>query len=188
MVGDITSTVSHYTFPALLLHIVMGGVFLKYHTSWTWVQSMYVCVQTITSVGYGDFTPSTTGQKCYLIFFIMFGMLLLAMIVGPSLAGGGNRSSSRLRAPRPRCITDRRGCCRFGLGQLALLFASDGKVSSEEGNVSLNTSWKYINKGLVALFMISILVCILAAFMICYEDWTVVDGFYFSVVSVASIG
>jgi voltage-gated potassium channel len=48
---------------------------------WSVVDSLYVSVITLTTVGYGDFTPETTLGKLFTVFYVISGVgVILAFI------------------------------------------------------------------------------------------------------------
>ena len=66
--------------PALLWAIstLLGGT-LIYHRleGWNYLDSLYFCVVSLATVGYGDYTPSTPGAKIFTIFYIINGIAIL---------------------------------------------------------------------------------------------------------------
>ena len=63
----------------LSLVIVFFGAHL-YHIleGWSWVDSFYYVVVTLSTVGYGDISPVTTTGKFLTIFFVLAGISILA--------------------------------------------------------------------------------------------------------------
>ena len=57
------------------LFIVALGT-LMYHRLevWDWLDSLYFSVITLATVGYGDFSPQTTGGKIFTIFYVIIGI------------------------------------------------------------------------------------------------------------------
>lgn len=60
---------------ALVLIILLSGT-LFYHSveGWTYLDSIYFCVITLATVGYGDFHPATDLGKIFTIFYIFIGI------------------------------------------------------------------------------------------------------------------
>jgi len=58
---------------AVLITIILGAIGFHFIEGFSWLESFYVAVQTVTTVGYGDLTPVTTAGKLFATFFILFG-------------------------------------------------------------------------------------------------------------------
>lgn len=54
--------------------IVSGTIFYWRVEDWTIIQSLYFSVVTLTTVGFGDFTPTTPGAQIFTIFYILTGI------------------------------------------------------------------------------------------------------------------
>ena len=53
---------------------VIGTVFYKLMEGWSWVDSFYFTMVTLTTVGYGDLAPSSDVAKLFTIFLIVCGV------------------------------------------------------------------------------------------------------------------
>lgn len=62
------------TFATLLSLLSVGTVFYHTEEGWSYFDSFYFTVVTITTVGYGDFHPSTTLSKTFTMFLIFMGV------------------------------------------------------------------------------------------------------------------
>jgi voltage-gated potassium channel len=91
--------------------VLTGTLFYWRFEDWTVIQALYFCVVTLTTVGYGDFAPTTAGTQIFTIVYILtgFGVLvaLLTSVAQQYLrhkAEGGprRRPRDRLRARRGR--------------------------------------------------------------------------------------
>lgn len=51
-----------------------GTLFYWRVEGWTIVESLYFSVVTLTTVGFGDFTPTTPGAQIFTIFYILTGI------------------------------------------------------------------------------------------------------------------
>lgn len=54
--------------------ILWASVFYHFVEGWTWIDSIYFSVITISTVGYGDFSPETSIGKIFTIFYIIIGL------------------------------------------------------------------------------------------------------------------
>jgi hypothetical protein len=77
-----------------IVPVLLGGGTLFYHhiEGWSWIDSLYFCVITLATVGFGDFAPETRIGKLFTIFYLFLGIgTLLALInavTARSLTGG----------------------------------------------------------------------------------------------------
>ena len=64
------------------LFILFFGTMAYHHLEgWGYLDSLYFSIITLTTVGYGDFSPQTTGGKMFTIFYIFLGIgIILAFI------------------------------------------------------------------------------------------------------------
>jgi voltage-gated potassium channel len=62
-----------YALIAVMLTIFFGAAGFHFIEGFPWLESFYVAVQTVTTVGYGDLTPVTPAGKLFAILFILFG-------------------------------------------------------------------------------------------------------------------
>jgi uncharacterized membrane protein YfcA len=72
-------------FRALLVLVVVlllvGTLFYMRWEHWTWIDALLFCVVTLTTIGYGNITPTHTGTKLFTVFYIFIGIgILLAFI------------------------------------------------------------------------------------------------------------
>lgn len=64
--------------------IVLGIGVLFYHYSaenLSWVDSLYFCVITLTTIGYGDITPQTDGGKLFTSAYAVIGIGIFAAVI-----------------------------------------------------------------------------------------------------------
>lgn len=69
------------TLSLLVLLIGAGTVLFKSMEGWTWAQSFYFTIVTITTVGYGDLTPSTDASRIVTAIYIILGVAIAAGII-----------------------------------------------------------------------------------------------------------
>jgi hypothetical protein len=66
----------------LTLALLLCGMFV-YHwlEGWSYLDSIYFSVITLTTIGYGDFSPKTDAGKWFTMFYIIIGVgIILAFI------------------------------------------------------------------------------------------------------------
>lgn len=59
----------------------MGVVVFKHSEGWTALETFYFCFITLTTVGLGDFVPSTVTGEEFLLFFSTIGLGMLAVLI-----------------------------------------------------------------------------------------------------------
>jgi voltage-gated potassium channel len=65
--------------------IGVGTIFYHVVEGWGWLDSVYFCVVTLATVGYGDLHPDTPLAKLFTIPYIIFGVAMLGVFI--QLAG-----------------------------------------------------------------------------------------------------
>lgn len=54
--------------------ILWASVFYHFVEGWSWLDSIYFSVVTISTVGFGDFSPDTAAGKIFTMFYIIVGL------------------------------------------------------------------------------------------------------------------
>ena len=61
--------------------ILWDSAFYHFVEGWKWVDAIYFSVVTLSTVGYGDFSPETTAGKIFTVVFIIVGFGLFVSAV-----------------------------------------------------------------------------------------------------------
>ncbi len=79
--------------------LVIGVLFYMNVEHWSLINSIYFCVVTLGTVGYGDITPTTDIGKIFTTFYIIVGL----SVIGGFFATAGNifRQEMALRKQQP---------------------------------------------------------------------------------------
>jgi voltage-gated potassium channel len=81
--------------------VLTGTLFYWRFEDWTVVESLYFSIVTLTTVGYGDLSPTTAGTQIFTIFYILTGIgvfvVLLASVAQQYIAQKAEGPSARER-------------------------------------------------------------------------------------------
>jgi voltage-gated potassium channel len=92
--------------------VLTGTLFYWRFEDWTVVESLYFSVVTLTTVGFGDLSPTTAGTQIFTIFYILTGIgvfvALLASVAQQYITqkAEGPSARERLSARRRRDQAD----------------------------------------------------------------------------------
>ena len=90
--------------------VLTGTLFYWRFEDWTIVESLYFCIVTLTTVGYGDFAPTSPETQIFTIVYILTGFgVLVALLtsvaekyIEQKREGGGARGRLAARRERKR--------------------------------------------------------------------------------------
>ncbi|MEI7770285.1 MAG: potassium channel family protein [Chloroflexales bacterium] len=83
----------------VLLTLALGTLFYHAVEGWGWLDSLYFCVITLATIGYGDFSPQTGAGKLFTIIYVFLGIGLLVAFF-TQLAAALLEAQRELRARR----------------------------------------------------------------------------------------
>jgi potassium channel subfamily K len=90
----------------LLLFTAVGIVFMKRWEGWTTLTAIYVIMQIITTVGYGDLTVTTQEAMIFMSFYVLFCIVFVASIVNDVAGSLMDREDSKLRSRMKECVQE----------------------------------------------------------------------------------
>ncbi|HDP96883.1 MAG TPA: two pore domain potassium channel family protein [Euryarchaeota archaeon] len=67
---------------ALTFLIALGTVVYRWLEGWSWVTCFYFSVSTLTTVGYGDFYPTTELSRLFTAFYVLAGVTVALTTIG----------------------------------------------------------------------------------------------------------
>mmetsp|Transcript_6105 Transcript_6105/g.15115 ORF Transcript_6105/g.15115 Transcript_6105/m.15115 type:complete len:141 (-) Transcript_6105:67-489(-) len=66
----------------LLVVILCGGALVySWLEPWSYLQSLYFCFVTLSTVGFGDFLPSSAASRTFSVFYMIIGLGVCASII-----------------------------------------------------------------------------------------------------------
>ena len=95
--------------------LLTGTIVAWRFEDWTFVQALYFAVVTLTTVGYGDLTPTTDAMRVFTIIYILTGLGIFVALLGSiaqhyiSQKAEGGHAPRRLSARRHRDQPDDEG-------------------------------------------------------------------------------
>ena len=67
---------------AAALGVLIGGmIFYMVEEGWSWVDALYFCVTTLTTIGFGDPSPTTDLSKIFTVCYVILGIGIVATFV-----------------------------------------------------------------------------------------------------------
>lgn len=64
-----------------ILVLSVGTVVYHFLEGWNWLDSVYFSIITLTTIGYGDFSPQTTGGKIFTMAYVLVGVGLILSFI-----------------------------------------------------------------------------------------------------------
>ena len=84
------------------LILLVGMVFYHQVEGWSWLDSFYFSLITLSTVGYGDLSPSTSASKIFTVIYIFMGMSILASFAGMLVKERAETHKQRLEKKRKK--------------------------------------------------------------------------------------
>lgn len=97
---DTIESAKRFRWVASLAASVLGLGTVFYHAveNLSWLDALYFSTITLTTVGYGDITPKTNLGKLFTIFYVLFGVGIIAATLNVLLRGAAERRIQKRRA------------------------------------------------------------------------------------------
>jgi hypothetical protein len=157
-------------------YLLLGGLVYGYaEPNWTAIDAIYFSVATMTTVGYGDLSPTTTALRGFTLFMIFAGVVFVLADVASVLGA--------LTAPITAC----------GRAKLETMFPQVAVDINGDGNGDYyqpRPPLVYYSKNLLPSLVLNLGVQILSAFVFVAIEpgWGFFDAFYHTLVTATTVG
>ena len=61
--------------------VLLGATLYHWLEGWTWLDSFYFVIVTLTTIGYGDLSPTSSLTKAITIFYALNGVAILLTLI-----------------------------------------------------------------------------------------------------------
>ena len=78
-----------------LLVLAIGTVVYRILEDWSWVDSFYFSAVALTTVGFGDLSPTTDASKIFTVFYIFSGISLIGVLLNEFMKRHARRVAAR---------------------------------------------------------------------------------------------
>lgn len=147
------------SFTTVLLYYVIGLIYYQAQEGWDTITTLYFQTVTLTTVGYGDYAPTTTHARVFTIFYIFAGIIIEARIISS-----------------------------FGQSILDYAEKQAKQHSKENIAMSHHSTSFYLKKMMGPLMAIWIVLFLGALFYHKNEGWDFSTALYFAVVTTTTVG
>lgn len=99
------SDLEHYAYRLLsvgaVLLLAIGTVTYRILEGWSWIDSFYFSSIAVTTVGFGDLTPSTGGTKLFTVFYVFSGIAIITSFLNVRLKRHARSIAATRQARQP---------------------------------------------------------------------------------------
>lgn len=162
---------------SVAVYLVSGIFFYSSEEGWSVVDCIYYCLVIITTVGYGDLTPTTQSSKLFTVFFALFGIGMVGYSLGSLMEWFLARQKASKERTSKKMLQDTADAADCVV---------NGKKKSKASDMEeqLSSEMKSILRATIPFFAALMCGIIIGYF----EDWGFVDSLYMTVITVTTIG
>lgn len=66
---------------AACIVLLVGTIFYHFTEDWSWLDSLYFSTITLTTIGYGDFAPTTDLTRFFTIIYVLVGLGIITSFI-----------------------------------------------------------------------------------------------------------
>ena len=75
--------------------LLLGTVVFRALEDWSWVDSLYYSTIAVTTVGFGDFTPTSDASKLFTVLYVLTGITIVTTYLNERLRVHAQRRQER---------------------------------------------------------------------------------------------
>ena len=158
----------------ICLYIFIGTVFYSNEEGWSYIDGMYFTMVTMSTVGYGDFSPTAGRARVFTIFYALVGIIVVFTQVGALVN----------RATRP--------CFEALRVRLERAFPTEGYDLDGDGNANYRVPPHLLvfaaSRLLGPFLLVTIVQLVAAALFVRVEGWEYGTAFYHCCITATTIG
>mmetsp|Transcript_6388 Transcript_6388/g.9732 ORF Transcript_6388/g.9732 Transcript_6388/m.9732 type:complete len:487 (-) Transcript_6388:89-1549(-) len=171
----------------LALYILIGVIAFSFiFEDWSILKSVYFCIVTFTTVGYGDLSPSTDAGRLFMIFFCLFGIIVLGVFLG--IAGNYVVEANEAAIEKVKTRATKRMLHNFEHHN----DSNDDSLETPSIEEEKPPREKTFSEAVVSILLLEIpivTVVLLLSLIIGYtENWSFIKSVYWSVITSTTIG
>ena len=192
----------HMFFPLLIFACFIVGSTVMFHKleGWSWGLSVYVCIVVLTTVGFGDVAPVTSGGKIFTIVYIFMSFTIvlscLALVfaaVGTQTDRGQAQVLKALRNGDKTKLLEKEGASsELSSSPSQRRLRRLGSMNSQSSELARHKRAEarrlYVHDLLEVSISLTLVICVFAFVVHYNEGWGLLDSFYWSVVTVSTVG
>ena len=200
-----TQQAKHMILPMFIFACFIVGSTVMFHKleGWSWGLSVYVCIVVLTTVGFGDVAPVTDGGKVFTIMYIFMSFTIVLSCVALVFAAVGTQTKrgeaqvlKALRGGRKEreqwdikqgssALHEARSPSQRRLRRLGSMNSQSREIDRQK---RAETRRKYVRDLAEVSLSLAVVICVFAFVVHFNEGWGLLDSFYWSVVTVSTVG
>jgi potassium channel subfamily K len=161
----------------LIYHCLAVIAFSFLFEHWPIIDSLYFAVVTFTTVGYGDMSPHTDMGRLFVIFFAIYGILILGFfisVVGEIVIDAQDAAVASARKKASK--------------KVLRMFSSDSVSESLKNKPKEKSLFRELLEVLIKEIPILVAISLVAILIGAVEGWSIIKSLYFCVITSTTIG
>jgi len=164
-----------------IIYVGFGSLIYTWAEDWSSWSSIYFCVITLSTVGYGDMTPSSDSMKMFTLLYVYCGLFFFATIIGSLVGRRTEQEDGRDILDTEKNVNSWPKVPIDG-GPPKPVRIARGKPKYPD---DIRRRWMRIAKVVVVIILLALCATI---FFACNEEFSASTAVYFTVVTICTVG